>query len=66
MSTETHPRNFNNNLWAGYVSDGKTYDMLGNVIDANSFNNEDTAGVGAVPDINRFTEGPIGRRQYAG
>jgi hypothetical protein len=55
ISTETHPRNFNNNLWSGYVSDGKTYDMLGNVIDGNLFNNEDTAGVGAVPDINLFT-----------
>src|SRR4051794_23399580 len=52
MSTETHPRNFNNNLWAGYISDGKTYDLSGNVIDANLFNNEDTAGIGAVPDIN--------------
>jgi hypothetical protein len=55
MSTETHPRNFNNNLWAGYVSDGKSYDLLGNLIDSNLFNNEDTAGAGAVPDINKFT-----------
>jgi hypothetical protein len=55
MSTETHPRNFNNNLWAGYISNGKTYDMAGNVIDSNLFDNEDTAGVGAVPDINKFT-----------
>ncbi len=55
LSTETHPRNFNNNLWAGYVSDGKTYDMAGNVVDANLFDNENTAGVGVVPDINKFT-----------
>ena len=43
------------NLWAGYVSDGKSYDLLGNLIDSNLFNNEDTAGAGAVPDINKFT-----------
>ena len=55
ISTETHPRNYNNNMWAGYVSDGKSYDMLGNLIDANIFDNEDTAGVGAVPDISSFT-----------
>ena len=29
---------------------------LGNVIDANMFDNEDTAGVGAVPDITEFTQ----------
>ena len=53
MSTETHPRNNNNNLWAGYVSNGKTYDMLGNLIDTNLFDNVDTGGT--VPDINQFT-----------
>jgi hypothetical protein len=53
MSTETHPRNNNNNLWAGYVSDGKTYDMTGKLIDSNLFDNVDTGGT--VPDINQFT-----------
>ncbi|MGD9634962.1 MAG: glycosyl hydrolase 115 family protein, partial [Pirellulales bacterium] len=56
MSTETHPRNYNNNVYAGYVSDGVSYDMQGNVIDANLFNNDDTAGNGAVPDITSFSK----------
>jgi len=55
ISTETHPRNYNNNVYAGYVSDGVSYDMGGNVVDSNIFNNDDTAGAGAVPDITSFT-----------
>lgn len=56
MSTETHPRNYNNNVYAGYVSNGVSYDMQGNVVDANIFNSDDTAGNGAVPDITAFTK----------
>jgi hypothetical protein len=55
ISTETHPRNYNNNVYAGYVSDGKSYDMTGNLIDANMFDNDNTGGAGAVPDISQFT-----------
>ncbi|HEY7087109.1 MAG TPA: dockerin type I domain-containing protein [Tepidisphaeraceae bacterium] len=53
MSTETHPRNYNNNLWAGYISDGKTYKLDGTLVDSNTFDNVDTGG--AVPDITSFT-----------
>jgi hypothetical protein len=56
MSTETHPRNFNNSIYTGYISDGQTYDMDGNLIDANLFDNDDTGGAGAVPDISQFTK----------
>jgi hypothetical protein len=59
MSTETHPRDFNNNLWAGYVSNGKTYDMQGNLIDTLG-DNVDTGGAGAVPDITQFTNVTLG------
>jgi hypothetical protein len=55
ISTETHPRNYNNNIYAGYISDGTSYDMNGNVVDANLFNNDDTGGAGSVPDITSFT-----------
>jgi hypothetical protein len=53
VSTETHPRNFNNNVWSGYISDGKTYKLDGTLVDGNMFDNIDTGG--AVPDINTFT-----------
>ena len=56
VSTETHPRNFNNSIYAGYISDGQTYDMDGNLVDANLFDNDDTGGAGAVPDISQFTK----------
>jgi hypothetical protein len=55
-STETHPRNYNNSVYAGYIENGKTYDMLGNVIDTNIFDNGTTAGgAGFVPDVTQFT-----------
>jgi hypothetical protein len=56
ISTETHPRNYNNSIYAGYISDGKSYDIAGNVVDANLFDNDNTAGNGAVPDITSFTK----------
>src|SRR5262249_40911844 len=54
MSTETHPRNFNNNLWAGYISDNKTYTLNGTLVDTLG-DNVDTGGASAVPDITQFT-----------
>jgi hypothetical protein len=55
-TTETHPRNFNNSIYAGYIENGKTFDMLGNVVDGNIFDNGTTAGgSGLVPDVTDFT-----------
>ena len=55
-STETHPRNYNNNIFSGYIENGQTFDMLGNVIDANLFDNGTAAGSsGFVPDVTDFT-----------
>lgn len=34
IGTEANPRDFDNNLWAGYVQDGKVYDSLGTVVDS--------------------------------
>ena len=56
ITTETHPRNFNNSIWGGYIADGKTFDMLGNVIDDNIFDNGTVeGGSGFVSDVTDFT-----------
>jgi hypothetical protein len=34
LGTEAHPRDFDNSLYHGYVSGGKVYDSLGNVLDS--------------------------------
>jgi hypothetical protein len=34
VGTEAHPRDFDNSLYHGYVSAGKVYDSLGNVLDS--------------------------------
>ncbi len=54
-TTETHPRNYNNSVFAGYIENGQTFDMLGNVIDENLFDSNITAGNGSVPDVTDFT-----------
>jgi hypothetical protein len=55
-TTETHPRNYNNSVFSGYIQNGQTFDMLGNVVDANIFDNGTTAGgSGFVPDVTDFT-----------
>ena len=55
-STETHPRNYNNSVYSGYIQKGKTYDMLGNVVDDNIFDNGTAAGgSGFVSDVTDFT-----------
>jgi hypothetical protein len=55
-TTETHPRNYNNSIYAGYIENGQTFDMLGNLIDTNIFDNGTVAGSsGFVPDANDFT-----------
>jgi len=56
LSTETHPRNYNNNVYVGYISGGMSYDMNGTLADSNIFDNDDTGGAGAVPDITSFTK----------
>jgi hypothetical protein len=56
ITTETHPRNYDNSIYAGYIQNGKTFDMLGNVIDPNIFDNGTVAGgSGFVPDATSFT-----------
>jgi hypothetical protein len=37
QSTNRHPRDFNNSIYAGYVQDGKLYNSAGAVVDANIF-----------------------------
>ncbi len=55
-STESHPRNYNNSVYSGYIENGQTFDMLGNVIDSNIFDNGTAAGgSGFVPDVTDFT-----------
>ena len=54
-TTETHPRNYNNSIFAGYIEDGQTFDMQGNLVDENLFDSNVTAGNGAVPDVTDFT-----------
>lgn len=54
--TETHPRNFNTSIRSGYIENGQSFDMLGNLIDGSIFDNEVTnPGVDAVPDVTEFT-----------
>lgn len=53
--TETHPRNFNNSIYAGYIENGQSFDLEGALIDANVFDSVATAGEGAVPDATDFT-----------
>jgi hypothetical protein len=56
MSTETHPRNFNNNIFSGYYQGGQLFDMLGNVIDQDVFDNgTPEGGSGFVADVTDFT-----------
>jgi hypothetical protein len=55
-STETHPRNYNNSVYSGYIQNGQMFDMLGNVIDNNVFDNGTAAGgSGFVADVTDFT-----------
>jgi hypothetical protein len=54
-TTESHPRNFNNGIYAGYIEGGQSFDMLGNLIDENLFDSNMTAGDGAVPDVTDFS-----------
>ncbi len=55
-STETHPRNYNNSIYSGYIQNGQMFDMLGNVIDSNIFDNGTVAGgSGFVADVTDFT-----------
>jgi hypothetical protein len=70
VSTETHPRNYNTSIYAGYLGiDGKSYRMDGTLVDANSFDNTRTGGT--VPNVTSFTpalaaqpEGVAGSRTH--
>ena len=53
---ETHPYEINANMYAGYISDGKTYKMDGTLMDANMFDNMQSAP-------RRYR--PVHRRLYA-
>ena len=52
--TEAHPRDFDNNLWHGYVQDGKVYNSTGQVIDS-SLKDTDTTTTNSK-DISAFTQ----------
>jgi hypothetical protein len=52
--TEAHPRDYDNNLWHGYVQDGKVYNSTGEVIDS-SLKDTDTTTTNAK-DISAFTQ----------
>lgn len=54
-TTETHPRNYNNSIFAGYIEGGQSFDMQGNLVDENLFDSNVTASSGAVPDVTDFT-----------
>jgi hypothetical protein len=57
ISTESHPRNYNNSVYAGYIENGQTFTMLGGpAVDANIFDNGTVGGgSGFVPDVTDFT-----------
>lgn len=49
VGTEAHPRDFDNNLYHGYVQDGKTYKSDGTEADNNLLD-------GNAPDVKQFTK----------
>jgi hypothetical protein len=55
IGTETHPRGYNNSIYAGYLEDGKSYAMDGTELDADIFDNEESNPGATIPDISTFT-----------
>jgi hypothetical protein len=53
LGTEAHPRDFDNSLYHGYVSGGKVYDSLGNVLDTSLKDTSSTSTNAA--DITKYT-----------
>jgi len=53
-ATEAHPRDYDNNLWHGYVKDGKVYNSTGEVIDC-SLKDPSSATTNAR-DVSAFTQ----------
>ena len=45
ITTEAHPRNFNNGIYHGYIKGGKTHDAAGRVVDEDTFSQ-----TGPVPE----------------
>lgn len=55
LGTEQHPRDFNNSVYAGYVSGGKSYRLDGTVVDEDIFDIDAVDPSVVSPATNRFT-----------
>jgi hypothetical protein len=51
--TEAHPRDYDNNLWHGYIQDGKVYNSMGQVIDATL--KDTNSSTSTAKDISDYT-----------
>jgi hypothetical protein len=54
VGTEAHPRNNDNNLWHGYIQDGKVYNSTGTVIDSSL--KDTNATTTNAKDITSYTQ----------
>lgn len=55
LGTEQHPRDFNNSVYAGYVSGGRSYRLDGTVVDEDIFDIDAVDPSVVSPATNRFT-----------
>lgn len=53
--TEQHPRDFNNSVYAGYITGGKSYRMDGSIVDENVFDSDNADPSVLSPATNTFT-----------
>ncbi len=49
ITTERHPRDFDNSVFAGYVQDGKVFNSAGSVVDSNLFDSSGIAPAALTP-----------------
>jgi hypothetical protein len=56
ITTERHPRDFDNSIYAGYVQDGKLYNSAGTVIDGNLFDSTGMAPSSLTPVFTTGTQ----------
>jgi hypothetical protein len=56
ITTERHPRNFDNSVYHGYVQDGQLFDSAGAVIDANLFDPDGMAPATLTPVFTTGTQ----------